>query len=31
MIAQAKSEDLMFATHDRLPGLYGEPFVRVYA
>ena len=31
LIAQAKSESLLFATHDRLLALYGEPLVAVYA
>ena len=30
LIAQAKTEGLTFATHDRILALYGEPFVRVY-
>lgn len=30
LIAQAKTENLTFATHDRLLALYGEPFVSVY-
>ena len=30
LIAQAKSENLIFATHDRLLALYNEPVVQVY-
>ena len=31
LIAQAKTESLTFATHDRLLALYGEPVVSVFA
>lgn len=31
LIAQSKTERLTLATHDRMLGLYGEPFVSVYA
>ena len=30
LIAQTKSEHLIFATHDRLLALYDEPSVRIY-
>ena len=30
LIAQAKSEGLVFATHDRMLNLYGEPTVSVF-
>ena len=30
LIAQAKTERLMFATHDRILALYGEPSVKVF-
>ena len=31
LIAQAKTESLLFATHDRLLALYAEPLVSVFA
>ena len=31
LIAQAKSEQMLFATHDRLLALYEEPLVKVFA
>ncbi len=31
LIAQAKSEGLIFATHDRMLNLYDEPVIAVYA